>query len=212
MRRAIGTITAAVAALALALAAIAHAGPGAPATITVEPGGADAFDPDDVTRNLDRATFEWEWDSPPTRHSHNVREDSKLFTSGQITKNGHLTLQASAGSYHYYCDVHGSENGGMDGRIKVRPIAGAVAANNTFRLFWAENGVRSGDRFDVRYRVSGGPWKDWKQNTSQLSALFGSGGSPVAQPNRAYQFQARSQKGTKNKTASDWSPALTVHT
>src|SRR5689334_6017110 len=67
------------------------------------------------------ASFHWQR-AASSIGSHNIHQDAGLFRSGNPTAGAiNYTISASAGSYHYYCDIHGSPAGGMTGVIKVRP-------------------------------------------------------------------------------------------
>jgi plastocyanin len=151
------------------------------------------------------------WKSAPTSdRRHNVREDHKLFYSGALTTADiNFSISASAGTFHYYCELHGDTVSGMDGYVKVRPIAALAPAGNPFTVSWALAGTTTGNRFDVRYRQgTTAPFTTWKTDTSARSAVFGQNGQPVTVvPGSKYQFQARSQNAPANQ--SGWSPALT---
>jgi plastocyanin len=140
--------------------------------------------------------------------SHNIRQDQLLFRSGNPTTGPiDYTITASAGSYHYYCEVHGTSTSGMQGTIKVRPKKSNVTTTS-FRVTWASLSTNTGDRFDVRYRVDGGSWVNWKTNTTSFSATFGNGDPVTLAPGHTYQVQTRTRKaGTTSK--SKWSPAVT---
>lgn len=143
---------------------------------------------------------------------HNVRQDQLLFRSGNPTTGPiDYTITASAGTYHYFCEIHGSAAFGMQGRIRIRPAKSNVNSSS-FVVTWASAATDTGDRFDVRYRIDGGSWADWKKNTAGFSATFGAGGDPVTvMPGHSYQVEARSKKaGTTSK--SKWSPPVTVAT
>jgi plastocyanin len=158
------------------------------------------------------ASFQWQRAAGSTGR-HNVREDSKLFYSGTATTGPiNFSVSASAGSYHYYCEFHGSETGGMDGVVKVRPTFNANPTGNPFTVIWALTGTNTGNQFDVRYRVgTAGTWKTWKNDVTGRSGVFGLNGVPVVvSPGQTYQFQARSQKTPTQP--SGFSPTLTVTT
>jgi plastocyanin len=141
---------------------------------------------------------------------HNVRQDDQLFRSGNPTTGPiDYSITASAGSYHYYCEIHGSPTGGMQGRIKVRPARSNVTSSS-FVVTWASAATQTGDQFDLRYRVDGGSWANWRRDTATFSATFGRNGNPVTvMPGHTYQVEARSEAaGTASQ--SDWSPPVTV--
>jgi plastocyanin len=144
--------------------------------------------------------------------AHNIVQDAGLFRSGGLTSGPiNFTISASAGSYHYYCQLHGSPAGGMAGVVKVRPIQNAAPVGNPFTVIWADSGTKTGKAFDVRYKVGAGPWKIWKNDTAQFKAIFGLNNLPVTvMPGKTYQFQVRSEQATNHAKASGWSPALSV--
>jgi plastocyanin len=143
---------------------------------------------------------------------HNVRQDQQLFRSGDPTTGPiDFSITASAGSYHYFCEIHGSSTTGMQGRIKVRPAKSNVTSSS-FVVKWASAATQTGDQFDLRYRVDGGAWANWRRDTASFSATFGRNGNPVTvMPGHTYQVEARSEKaGTTSQ--SNWSPFVTVTT
>lgn len=91
-------------------------------TTTVIAVADDEFTPDSVVIPVTLGPVSWRWDDAVV-DEHNVRQDSKLFYSGEPTSTTttQYTISASAGTYHYYCEVHGSRSGGMDGKLRVRP-------------------------------------------------------------------------------------------
>jgi plastocyanin len=185
-------------------------------SITVEPSGDNVFEPakpppEDVS---DSPLFSWQWGSDnTTEQAHNVRQDRKLFYSGEPTDTRELfEVIVSAGSYHYYCEVHGSENGGMDGKIRVRPTADDLT-DDQFLFRWAFPTSETGDEYDVRFKVGNRDWKLWRNNTTAPSGVFGENDDPVdVKPGKTYKLQALSQKSTNRKKRSDWSPTQTVIT
>jgi plastocyanin len=175
--------------------------------------GDDFFSPDApaVQKLSAGASFHWQRTSGNGRH--NVREDSKIFYSGSATTGAiNFSINASAGTFHYYCEVHGSTTGGMDGVVKVRPITSAAPAGNPFTVTWALPATNTGNQFDVRFRKgTSGTWTIWRNDVAGRTGVFGMNGAPVqVMPGSTYQFQARSQKVPTQP--SGWSPSLTVHT
>jgi plastocyanin len=143
---------------------------------------------------------------------HNVRQDQLLFRSGDPTTGPiDYTISASAGTYHYFCEIHGSSTTGMQGRIKIGPAKSNVTPSS-FVVTWASAATDTGDRFDARYRIDRGSWANWKTNTASFKATFGASGDPVTlMPGHTYQVEVRSKKaGTTSK--SNWSPPVTVTT
>jgi plastocyanin len=154
------------------------------------------------------ASFTWTRAAGSTR-AHNVRQNFKLFYSGPATSGPiNFSVSASAGAYHYYCEVHG----GMDGVVSVRPVFAAAPTGVPFTVTWALAGTNTGNRFDVRFRVgTSGAWTLWRNDSLTRTGVFGRNGQPVqVLPGRTYQFQARSQKIPSQP--SGWSPTLSVNT
>ncbi len=160
-------------------------------------------------------SFHWK-DAPGANRRHNVRQDKMLFFSGAPTAGAiNFSISASAGSYHYYCELHGTPNPGsigMQGTVKVKPIANANPAGAPFTATWALPGTNTGTRFDVRFRRgTTGPFTAWRNDTATRTGIFGQAGAPVTvAPGQTYQIQARSQKAPSQQ--SDWSPVLTFST
>ena len=166
------------------------------------------------TRNLATgASFHWQR-APGSTLPHNVRQNLNLFNSGAATSGPiNFSVSASAGTYHYYCTVHGAASGGgMDGVVRVRPIFAAAPDGAPFTVRWALTGTTTGNQFDVHYRVgTSGTWKIWRNDTTARAGVLGQNGQPVqVLPGRTYQFRARSQKTPTQP--SGWSPILTVNT
>jgi len=182
-------------------------------TITVEPGVGNTFGPTTVTKNVGAGAIHWKWGSDGTTFGfHNVRQDDKLFYSGSVTNedpNGY-TVVPSAGSFHYYCEAHGSRSGGMAGTIKIKPLI-FNQTSSSFGVKWSTGSNNTGGKFDVRYRVNGGAWKVWKNDVTSTQATFGANNKPVhVAPGRTYDIQARSEKSTDTSKVSGWSPAASV--
>ncbi len=201
------------AAVLLAIPALAFGR--ATTTVTVAPSNANSFGPKNVTKNVGAGSIHWTWGSNGTTFAaHNVRQDNKLFYSGKLTNSNPsgYTITPSAGSFHYYCELHGSRSGGMAGTIKIRP----TVYNQTARSFgvrWSPGTNQTGNAFDVRYRVDGGAWKTWKKHVSAAKAVFGAHKKPVrVRPGHTYEIQARSEKSSKLSKRSGWSPSARVQT
>ncbi|MEK6272105.1 MAG: hypothetical protein AABM42_05590 [Actinomycetota bacterium] len=193
-------------AVVLALPAVAGA---APRKIDV---GDDFFSPKrPPARNLQAGpSFRWSR-AGGSDGDHNIRQDHKLFFSGNPTDGPiNFTINASAGSYHYYCTLHGSRRGGMAGRVKVRPIAEIDSLIGEIEVHWANSATDTGSRFDVRYRVDQRKWKTWKNDTPTFHAAFGHNDRPVNyRPSlHTYKIKVRSER-RRVKKRSDWSPVLT---
>lgn len=205
MRRSLA-ISAAAVVLALPTAAGA-----APREIDV---GDDFFSPKRPPARNFRAGPSFRWsDVPGTNNPHNVRQDDRLFRSGNPTAAPiNFAINASAGSYHYYCELHGTRQFGMTGVVKVRPIDVPDSLGGEIEVRWANSNTDTGSRFDVRYRVDQRKWKTWKNDTPSFNAAFGHNDHPVDyRPNRhSYKIKVRSERRRVGKH-SDWSPPLTLN-
>jgi plastocyanin len=184
-------------------------------TITVAPNGSFTFGPKTVTKNVGAGGIHWRWGTNGTTAiGHNVRQDVKLFYSGPLTShdaNG-FDVVPSAGSFHYYCELHGSRTGGMTGTVKIRPQIFNKTASS-FGVRWSTGSNDTGGKFDVRYRVDGGAWKVWKNDVTATQATFGAVGKPVpVRAGHTYDVAARSEKASNTSQASGWSPFARVTT
>ena len=199
------TLAAGAVVAAGALAVPAIAGP-PPTTIAV---GDDFFDPSNATQLAESST-NWAWNDD-IDDDHNVRQDDKLFNSGSPTDNPGASYQVNlpSGSFHYYCTEHGSKNGGMDGTVKVKPIAGGISADG-FPVIWGNN-FATAHHYDVQFKVGNGKWKNWRKDTIDTSGLFGDGDVPVdVKPGKTYRIRARTEAMNNPDRRSDWSPTLKV--
>ena len=165
------------------------------------------FDPRVVNPSVGQAVH---WSRGATSGAeHNVRQDEELFRSGNPTRGPiDYTRKFSAGSYHYYCEIHGSQAGGtaggMSGYVRVKPKVVAEPTGRAFTVRWATEQTNTGSAFDVQYRVGDRSWLTWKSNTTTFGGIFGSNSSPVTvRSGTRYSFRARSQK---EFSTSDWSP------
>ena len=203
MRRSLAISAAAV---VLALPAAAGA---APLEIDV---GDNFFSPrKPPARNFANGpSFRWS-NGGGTGNRHNIRQDDRLFRSGNPTRDPiNFAINASAGSYHYYCELHRFD--GMIGVVKVRPIAVPDSLVGEIEIRWANFNTNTGSRFDVRYRVDQRKWKTWKNDTPSFHAAFGHNDNPVNyRPDRhTYKIKVRSER-RRVKKHSDWSPPLTLN-
>jgi plastocyanin len=190
----------------LALPAVAGA---APREISA---GDDFFSPKKpAARNFQAGpSFHWSR-AGGSSNDHNIRQDDKLFFSGNATSGPiNFTINASAGSYHYYCEIH--RFSGMSGVVKVRPRAIPDSVAGEILVRWADSNTNTGSRFDVRYRVDRRKWKLWKNDTRKLQGTFGHNDRPVnfSLNRHTYKIEARSERRQVSKR-SDWSPALALH-
>jgi plastocyanin len=184
-------------------------------SVIVAPNDSFKFGPKVVTRGVGAGSIHWQWGTNGTTAApHDVRQDDKLFYSGPLTTSNPAgyTITPSAGSFHYYCTLHGSPSGGMAGTIKVKPVIFNQRARS-FGVRWSPGTDQTGDAFDARYRVDGGKWKKWKKHVSAATATFGTKGSPVrVRPGHTYDVEARSEKKSNLRKRSDWSPPARVQT
>jgi plastocyanin len=190
----------------LALPAVAGA---APREINV---GDDFFSPKKPAARKFQSGPSFHWSRGGSSNGdHNVRQDDRLFRSGNPVGGPiNFTIRASAGSFHYYCELHRSS--GMTGVVKVRPIALADSLAGQIAVQWANSNTNTGSRFDVRYRVDNRRWKTWKNDTSKFQGNFGRNDNPVDyRPNRhTYRVKVRSERQQVSKR-SGWSPPVTLN-
>ena len=176
--------------LALAMPALS----GAQGTVTDVSTGDDFFNPEKVSSDVGTRSVHWQW---ATTNDHNVREDNKLFYSGKLETTGEFTVNPSAGTFHYYCEVHGFENGGMDGELAVRPTA--TPQGKKTLITWATENTDTGTQFDVQQKVGSKKPKIVESKTKKIEGVF------KLKSGTKYQFQVRSRQGKK---ASGFSPKL----
>jgi plastocyanin len=167
----------------------------------------DFFDPEIDPDVHEEDTVRWEWIE--TAGPHNVLEDHRIFRSGDPTASEGTVYQRvfSAGTFHYYCDIHGSTFGGMEGLIRVEMGQG-ITSDGYPTLGWATPDSNTGRAFDVQFRIDDGPWRYWKEDTTRLQSAFGRNDRPVRwNPAREYRFRTRSQRSADTpKRVSRWSP------
>jgi plastocyanin len=144
-------------------------------------------------------TVRWFSDPAQTNNSHNVREDGQLFRSGDPTTAAiDFPVVFSAGTFHYYCEVHGSAFGGMDGLVRIPVRISRMPDGLPFTVRWATEASETGNIYDVQFRVGSGDWRNWRRDTSTLSGVFGRNGVPVrVRDGVLYRFRARSQEGSE---------------
>lgn len=179
-------------AVALALPAIA-VGQGTTREIGVVD---DEFIPENVSTTVGVESFRWAWGPPASVREHNVRQDDKLFYSGTPAASGEFTVTPSAGTFGYYCEIHGNAGIGMHGELRVKPTGSANG--NRASIVWATAETNSGSQFDVRQKVGTAKPKLVEEKTREFEGSF------KLKPGKN-QFQVRSRRG---KATSDWSPKL----
>src|SRR5262249_34488860 len=134
-----------------------------------------------------------------------VASDNGLFDSGNPTHSGSFSVSASAGTFPYHCTVH--ELQGMVGTVAVAPVVSSLKSKS-FKVTWANNGTKTGNKFDVKYKV-GSKSKTWLKETTKNSATFGKKKKPIkVKSGQHISIQVRSIQGKKNK--SGYSPPLVV--
>jgi plastocyanin len=154
------------------------------------------FAPDEIGNQVGDTV---RWFSDGTSNDHNVREDGELFDSGLASSMPlDFPVVFSAGTFHYYCEVHGSEFGGMDGLVKIPVRIGRAPDGLSFTVRWATDASETGSVYDVQFKVGAGDWRNWRANTSTLSGVFGRNRNPVrVRDGVLYKFRARSQEGSE---------------
>ena len=145
---------------------------------------------------------------------HNVVQNKRLFDSGPATESfSAFEVQLSAGSYGYYCTLHGSPAGGMRGVVRAKPRVVPIDANEQ-RVIWSNSQARTGNRYRVQYRREGTTkWKDWRKSTKSFNGVFGRNAKPAAlAPSKRFEVRARSFRKGNPKRRSGWSPLAMVDT
>jgi plastocyanin len=152
-------------------------------------------------------TVSWEW-AEGLQAAHDVFEDHRLFRSKTTAAAGTTFKRTpSAGTFHYYCTLHGGPSGGMDGTLRIAPATNDGPVGAPFGVVWA-TGTRTGGAFDVQYRKAGGLWRRWRTDTTALAGTFGTQGKPITVVSgEIYEFRARSQADASSPNrVSGWSP------
>ena len=154
------------------------------------------FAPDEIGNRVGDTV---RWFSDGTNNEHNVREDGLLFYSGAETNLPiDFPVVFSAGTFHYYCEVHGSEFGGMDGLVRIPTRISRAPEGLKFTVRWATEASETGNVYDVQFKVGSGDWRNWRRDTASLSGVFGRNGNPVrVRGGVLYRFRARSQEGAE---------------
>lgn len=195
--------------LSVLLIVLAFSLPATASAATTEVAVRDfAFDPSVVTVSVGDSVH-WSREAGSVA-MHSVTANNGFFASGAATSGAiDLTATFSAGTFHYYCMVHGSPGGstdsGMNGLVKVPATVTPAPSGGPFTVRWAVAASGTGSTYDVQYRIGTGKWKAWLSKTSALKAVFGKNGKPVAaKAGTAYSFRVRSRTG---QGPSRWSPA-----
>ena len=152
-------------------------------------------------------TASWRW-ADGLQAAHDVYEDHRLFRSTTTAVAGTTFKRTpSAGTFHYYCTLHGGPSGGMDGTLRIAPATNDGPIGAPFDVVWA-TGTRTGAAFDVQYRKAGGLWRSWRTDTTALTGTFGMRGKPITVVSgEIYEFRARSQADASSPArVSGWSP------
>jgi plastocyanin len=164
------------------------------------------FMPDEVGNQVGNTV---RWFSDGTTLTHNVRENGQLFRSGAPTTAPiDFPVVFSAGTFHYYCEIHGSGVGGMDGLVRIPVRIDRAPDGLPFTVVWATSDSETGSLHDVQFRVGTGDWRTWKRDATSLSGRFGRNRNPVrVRAGVRYSFRARSQEGD---AVSRWSPTRSI--
>lgn len=144
---------------------------------------------------------------------HSITQDDGLFRLPPTKADIDYRVFFSAGTFRYFCEIHGSPGRGMDGLVRVAPTTDTEPLGPNFDVIWAFDERReTGDIFDVRFRRQGtSKWKLWLRNTRLHKDEFGLDGQPQpAVTGRTYEFQVRSKDEDDPRDRSGWSPVLTV--
>ena len=165
--------------------------------------GDDFFQPEDVALDVGTQALHWLWGPPATINEHNVREENRLFDSGNTELTGDFMTTPSAGTFLYVCDAHGVISGdqvvGMGGEIAVKPTA--TPQGKKTLVTWATEATDTGTQFDVRQKIGSKKGKVVESKTKAIEKVF------KIEKGKKYKFDVRSRQG---KATSDWSPKLTV--
>jgi plastocyanin len=173
------------------------------------------YDPDDATfdfLDIDNPNIVWTWgdfNGDQTVAPHDVIQQKGMFKSGKPKRKGQYELEASGGTYKYYCSVHPDV---MKATVGIRPSL-EFQGDNALKLIWANKFTQTGKRFDVRYRTDLGKWKVWLKHTKKTRKVFGKSDKPVHvdTTTHGYEFEARTYKGKPSKERrSSWSPAAST--
>ncbi len=127
----------------------------APEPILMYPEGESPgrFSPKQFTARLDPGAPEAVWkQAPGETQPHNVISDRHLFESPFIE--GSYKLQLSAGSYPYFCSLHGTRDA-RHARHRLRAAQGEAAELLQGEGHLGDPNSESGDRFDVDWRPEG---------------------------------------------------------
>jgi plastocyanin len=161
--------------------------------------GDDFFRPESVRSDVGVQSVRWAW---ATESEHNVMEENGLFGSGSPGRTGDFTVTPSAGTFNYFCVLHGfisttGKPAGMAGQIAVKPTA--TPQGKKTLVTWATETTDTGSRYDVRQALGSKKPKLVEENTRAIEGAF------KLKDGKAYTFQVRSRQG---KIASRWSPKL----
>ena len=165
--------------------------------------GDDFFEPENVSTDVGTESLRWRWGPPATINEHNVREENKLFNSGDTAISGDFTTTPSAGTFLYVCDAHGVISGdkviGMGGEVVVKPTA--TPQGKKALITWATEATDTGTQFDVRQQIGSKKATVVESKTKALEKAF------KIEKGKKYKFDVRSRQGA---ATSDWSPTVTV--
>jgi hypothetical protein len=133
-----------------------------------------------------------------TSKAHDVSDRAGTF--GVRVKPGATKSVTMHGAGTYVATCDGRNPNDVFGMFVAAP---SRPASSSFAVTWADTNAGSRWRYDVRYRVASGAWKDWKHNTAVRAHGFsGSAG-------HTYFFEART---TGPDGTTRWSPPRKVVT
>jgi len=133
---------------------------------------------------------------------HTATSFQGFFTTPELGNGESATRVFShAGTFRYFCTVHGTS---MSGSVIVK-LRAPVAAANGFTLRWSAVGSSlTNRRFDVQKMAPGtSTWTLLKSNTTTRSAFL----NPSR--NGTWKYRARTEK-VSNGASSGWSPVKSV--
>jgi plastocyanin len=140
----------------------------------------------------------------PSPHTTTSNAPLSLWDSDILSVGDDFSFQfTAAGTYSYFCELHGS----MQGRIRPKPTAmprnGVVGTIFTIKV--ATIPAPAGFVYDVQKKNPGGGFQNWMTGITSSTAQFDSTGQPTG----TYQFRSRLRRLSDN-AASGYSPAANI--
>jgi plastocyanin len=168
--------------------------------------GGLAFDPPGIAVRVGDFV---RWRNTDFLVPHTATEDHGLWDLGgnypPLTMQGFgpgetVKREFSAGTFSYFCEVHGAE--AMSGFVEVPVRVRDRRADGRFRVIarWSEQGLPKGQVFDVQRSRGTGDFKFVRKGTRALKGTFGGGDRGTA-----WTFRARVRRDNSS-AASGWSP------